>query len=273
MTTVTRSAAGPLRHLPLMLPVFLLALVIALIPVASSRFTDGLIRVDTPQFSLSHGDIPCADSGTTVTCTVQLAGKPLELISDVATFTGSCEATYGGERVSCRKSSDYGLVRPWLYLGPVAVPADVAADLRSDFPWYRDLIDLNWMAFGLILTGVLAVLATVGAVLWSRRPREVARLRTVRTLVTAAVAWALALVAQLLLGPEWRHDTAWAVLFIPHSVIVPVLLVVVWQWACGGEVTGTPGQRFRHGLIAFVATVPYTAWSLLLIGINAGVPD
>ncbi|WP_054049957.1 hypothetical protein [Alloactinosynnema sp. L-07] len=244
-----------------------------LTPVAPVNVTHGLYRIDTPAYSISHPDIECRKDGTVVTCTTPVAGKDLTIVLDTArTEYLRCEASYDGKPLACARTFDYGpgsgRVRLDTSLG---VSAEQAADLRAAVPWWTALIDGDWITAALGLLAALAVTSGLLAWFWSGTPRPATPRRLTRTAVTAVLAWTFPTVSGAVLAPV--NESLLFVLFIPHSVVIPAVMMATWQWSAGGAITGAVGQRVRHVALAVVATLVYGAAMTLWLSIAAGFPD
>ncbi|HVK25681.1 MAG TPA: hypothetical protein VM677_30345 [Actinokineospora sp.] len=274
MTTIAREGVGRLRFLPLFLPVFLLFIAISLTPVAPAKVTDGLYRIDTPEYSIGHQDIDCVKDGTVATCTTPVAGKDLTVVLDTDKSAGylTCDAAYDGRDVSCQRTFDYGpgSDRIWLDTS-LGVSAQQAAELRAAVPWWNALMDGPWILVALGLLAALAVAFGLMAWFWSATPRPAAPRRLARTAATGILAWTFPAQSGLVLATP--NMSFLYVLLIPHSVVIPAAAMAMWQWTAAGAVTGAVWQRVRHVAVAVVVTVVYGAAMTLWLSMAAGFPD
>ncbi|MFT7836077.1 hypothetical protein Q5530_07980 [Saccharothrix sp. BKS2] len=263
MTTAIRLSAGPARLLPPVLPALLLLLAVVLAPVAPAKASNGLYRVDTPEFSVVEG-FECAPSGHS--CSVVVAGRVLTVRAELLS---PCSAEYDGRSVSCRPVSQYGPAEPWVEVGSLGVSPDQAP--RT--PLWRDAIDRWWTIWwlgGALGLGLLMALAT--AVLY-RGPRLPDEHQSVRTLVTGVVCWLVPAAATLIVEPAGRESMVGVVLVAPHFVLLPAALMAVWQHLAGGPQSGRLRGRLGQAAMAAVATTLYFGGGVIGFAMAAGLPD
>lgn len=268
MTTGTRLGVGPLRWLPQAVPAILLLFAVLLVPVAPGRATDGLHRVDTPEFSVVDG-FRCAVDDDQATCTAPVAGRPLTVEYRVGrTFTG-CAARFDGRDLRCERIGVYGPASPWVRVGSLGVPAGEAPDV----PWWRDALDLWWERLLLGCALVLALAAGAAAFLLYRAPRLEDENRLRRTVATGASSWLLALVSTFLVTLGGNDDFGAMPLFVTVAAVVPAGLMACWQHVAAGPAGDRVRERVGQAALAFLATLALGAVQLLWLGLAAGLPD
>ncbi|XVS67539.1 hypothetical protein ACQPYE_16245 [Actinosynnema sp. CA-299493] len=277
MTTpvIPRTTAGPLRYLPLLVPGLLFLVALAIAPVSPARATDGLYKITTAQFSISHHDIDCVkDAGRVATCTTTVDGKVLGVRLDTApTRVLSCTATYDSRDTACTRSFDYGPGSHRVHLESLVVPETAAADIRAEYPWWSWLFDGPWFLFALGLLAATTIAAGVLAWTWSREPRPAVKHRATRTVVTFIVYWTFYFPVTLVVAPWDPASLSYHVLLIPHSVLFPALLALGWQLAVSGKITGATRQRVGLAAASAVTTLVCGSMMVLLLAMASGMPD
>ncbi|MBB5801903.1 hypothetical protein F4560_001671 [Saccharothrix ecbatanensis] len=277
-TTVSpRSTAGPLRYLPLLVPGLLFLIALAIAPVSPARATDGLYKITTTQFSISHHDIDCVkDAKLVATCTTPVDGKALSVRLDTSPVMElTCTATYDARDIACTRSFDYGPGSHRVHLESLVVSEPTAEDIRGEYPWWSWLFDGPWLLFALGLIAAMTITAGVLTWIWSREPRPAARHRTVRTLVTFVVYWTFFLPVTLVVAPwEWeRLGMSFYALLIPHSVLLPAVLALVWQLVVSRKLTGETGQRIGLTAAGVLTTLVCSPMLILMLSLTSGMPD
>ncbi|MEU4446080.1 hypothetical protein, partial [Actinosynnema sp. NPDC023926] len=274
-TVIPRTTAGPLRYLPLLVPGLLFLVALAIAPVSPAKATDGLYKITTTQFSISHHDIDCVkDAEQVATCTTTVDGKVLDVRLDTTPVTElSCTATYDSLDTACTRAFDYGPGSHRVHLDSLVVPEPAAQEIRDAYPWWSWLFDGPWFLFALGLLAAMTIAAGALAWVWSRHPRPAARHRVLRTLVTFVVYWTFYLPVTLVVAPWEATKLTYHLLLIPHSVLFPALLALVWQLAVGGKVTGATGQRIGLTAASAITTLVCGSMMMLLLAVTTGMPD
>ncbi len=274
-TVIPRDTAGPLRYLPLLVPALLFLVALAIAPVSPARATDGLYKITTTQFSISHHDIDCVkDPQQVATCTTPVDGKVLRVRLDTTRGAPlSCSATYDGQDIPCTRTFDYGPGSHRVHLASLTVPDPVAQEIRGAYPWWSWIFDGPWFLFALGLVVAMTVAAGVLAWIWSREPRPVARHRVLRTALTFVVFWTFFFPVSLLVAPWDGTKLSYHVLLLPHSVLLPAVLALVWQLAVSGKITGETSQRVGLTAASAVTTLVCTPMMMLLLAMTSGMPD
>ena len=274
-TVIPRRTAGPLRYLPLLVPGLLFLLALAIAPVSPARATDGLYKITTTQFSISHHDIDCVrDADRVATCTTPVDGKVLSVELDtVPVGMLTCTATYDARDIGCTRSFDYGPGSHRVHLESLVVPEPVAEDIRGQYPWWSWLFDGPWFLFALALVAAMAIAAGVLTWIWSREPRPAARHRAVRTLVTFVVYWTFSLPVTLLVAPWDGKGVSYHMLLIPHSVLLPAALALVWQLVVSAKITGRTDQRIGLTAAGVLTTLVCAPMLMLVLALMSGMPD
>ncbi|MEU4447580.1 hypothetical protein AB0K14_14505 [Actinosynnema sp. NPDC050801] len=268
MTTRTRLGVGHLRWLPQAVPGFLLLIAVLLVPVTPVEATDGMYRVDTPEFSVVDG-FDCAADGVLTTCTVPVAGRPLTVEVETTPPLAACAADYDGRRLTCAQVRRYGPASPWVRVGSLGIPASEAPHA----PWWRDALDLWWERLVLGATLLLALLAGLAAFLLYRGPRLEDDDRLRRTMITGLSSWVLAIVSCALVTARADDDFGAMPVFVTVAVVVPAGMMACWQYVAAGPTGGRLRERFGHAVIAFVATLLLGAVQLLWLGLAVGLLD
>ena len=268
MTTSTRLGVGPLRWLPQVVPGLLLSIAVVLVPVAPARATDGLYRVDTPEFSVVDG-FTCAADDAGTTCTVSVAGRPLTVEVDAGPRFTACAASYDGRLLGCSRVTQYGPASPWVQVGSLGVPASEAPHA----PWWRDVLDFRWERLMLVTALVLALLAALASFLLYRAPRLEDDDRLRRTVITGVSSLVLAVVSGLVVTAGNQDTIGVLSLFVSVAVVVPAGLMACWQHVAAGPTVGRLRERIGQAAIAFLATLLLSAVQLLWLGLAAGLPD
>jgi hypothetical protein len=268
LTTSTRLGVGLLRWLPQAVPVLLLLFAVLLVPIAPGRATDGLYRVDTPEFSVVDG-FDCAVTGGLTTCAVPVAGRPLTVEVEAGPHFTACAANYDGRRLTCARVTEYGPASPWVRVGSLGVPASEAPHA----PWWRDVLDFRWERLMLAAALVLALLAGLAAFLLYRAPRLEDGDRFRRTVITGVSSWVLAVVSGLLVTAGDQDNFGILSLFVTVAVVVPAGLMACWQHVAAGPAAGRLRERIGQAALAFLATLLLSGVQLLWLGLAAGLPD
>jgi hypothetical protein len=268
LTTSTRLGVGPLRWLPLFLPGLMLFVAVLLAPVSPAKATEGLYRLDTPEFAIVDG-FDCAMDDIRATCTVPVAGRPLTVEVDVGPHSTPCTATYDGRDLSCERVTEYGPASAWLRVGSLGVPASAA----PDSPWWRDVRDIYWDRVWLFSIPSLGLIAALAAFLLYRGPRLEDPNRMRRTAATGLICWTFPAVTSLLVTPWDKAESGLMALIIPHTVLLPACAMALWQHLAAGPLSGRLRGRFGQAAIAFVATALFSAGGLLWLALAAGLPD
>ncbi len=269
MTTITRSAPGPLRSLPLFLPGMLLLIAVLLVPLAPSG--SGVYRITANQFAVNYPD--CTDDGTVRFCTVPVGGRTLTVSLPAEDARGrDCTATYAMESLSCRYDYSYGAFVNVVSVG-LTVPDETARAVADSRPWWTR-IDRGTITLTLLcLLVALALGAAVATWFLSGRPRETSPRLARTTGIMCATVSTLPLVDSLLLLPSERLPDMLLAALSPHMSLAPILVMVLWQMLVGREITGRIGQRLSLTATAFVVALVYSASTLMWVGMAAGLLD
>ncbi|WP_367127485.1 hypothetical protein [Saccharothrix sp. HUAS TT1] len=274
-TVIQRGTAGPLRYLPLLVPALLFLVALAVAPVSPARATDGLYKITTTQFAVSHHDIECArDTDQVATCTTTVDGKALDVRLDTTPGAAlSCTATYDGQGTPCTRTFDYGPGSHRVHLASLTVLEAAAEEVRDEYPWWSWVFDGPWFLFALGLVAVVVVVAGFLAWRWSREPRPAAGRRVVRALATFVVYWTFSFPVTLVVAPWGSGRLNYHFLLIPHSVLLPAVLALVWQLVVNGRITGRTGQRIGLTATASATTLLCAPMMLLMLAVTSGMPD
>ncbi|RKT54735.1 hypothetical protein [Saccharothrix australiensis] len=274
-TVLPPGTAGRLRSLPLLVPGFLFLVALAIAPVSPARATDGLYKITTTQFSISHHDIDCVrDREQVATCTTQVAGATLRVRLDTTPGAAlSCTATYDGQDIACKRTFDYGPGSHRVHLSSLTVPEPDAAAIRGAYPWWSAVFDGAWFAVALGLVAAVAVAAGVLAWSWSGTPRPAAPRRALRAALTFLVYWTFCIPVTLAVAPWDGTALSFHILLIPHSVLLPAVLAMVWQLVLNQPLTGATGQRIGLTAASVLTTLVCTPMMLLLLTLASGMPD
>jgi hypothetical protein len=265
LATSTRLGVGSPRWLPQAVPAVLFLLAVLLVPVAPSRSTDTLYRVDTPEFSVVDG-FDCAVRDVLATCTVPVAGRPLTVEFEARSHFGTCAATYDGRPLSCSRVGQYGPASPWVQVGSLGVSASPA-------PWWRDALDLWWERLLPLVALALALVAALAAFLLYRGPRLEDDHRLRRTVITGLSCWGLAIAGNLLVTGRDAVNVGPTTLFVTVALVLPVAMVAGWQHIAAGPTSGRLRERFGQAAVAFLSTAALAAVQLLSLGLAAGLAD
>jgi hypothetical protein len=97
----------------------------------------------------------------------------------------------------------------------------------------------------------------------------------VRTLVTFVVYWTFFLPVTLVVAP-WESDRlgmSFYSLLIPHSVLLPAVLALVWQLVVSRKLTGETGQRIGLTAAGVLTTPVCSPMLILMLSLTSGMPD
>ncbi|GAA3856665.1 hypothetical protein GCM10022243_22320 [Saccharothrix violaceirubra] len=271
MATALRLRDGFLRFVPSLVLLTALVVFALLAFLAPGAVTGAVYRIDTPGFSVSHLDLTCApDDAGMLHCPIDVAGRRLTVRTDPAPLGGVCRAWFDGRQLSCDKAGEYNLGSPWLRLDGPVLPEAETAGLRSDFPWWHDVVDRYWPLAVLVVTVALALIAAVLAFLASGRPHLP---HPKRGWYTAVVGAGVVLVL-VLAGGATMGTRLWWILVVPLAPgLVPLLVMPVWQWYASGGSDGRVGTRTKHTAVAFLSALVSGFVLVGLVTFLAGMPD
>lgn len=141
-------------------------------PARANNIGNATIRTgQTTHLVLNGNQFHCPNSDgdlRTLTCSVDLEGKLLEMALSTTQGTGStitsCEARYGGLTVACR--GDYSM----RYRGPIVIVEEALGisearyDQLRQLHWLDQLSERTWLRFTLFFVSLLAL--NVAILLW-----------------------------------------------------------------------------------------------------------